>query len=79
MSTTSSVRALLAAAQSCVAEAARADRRGERRYAALVRQSARAALAEIRAITPPVAVDPEMAARQEKARAYAAVLMRGLH
>jgi hypothetical protein len=78
MSTT--VRALLRAAHSCVAEAARADRLGQHRYAGALRQSARNALAEIRAIIPPaVAADRETAARQETARAYAAVLMKGLH
>jgi hypothetical protein len=76
---TSSVNALLRAARSCVAEAARADRRGEYRYARELRQSARNALAEVRAMTPPVAVDPETAKRQERTRAFAAVLMQGLH
>jgi hypothetical protein len=76
---TSSVRALLRAGQACVNEAARADRRGEHRYAGELRRSARNALAEIRAIAPPVAVDPEMAKRQEKARAFAAILLKGLH
>jgi hypothetical protein len=75
----SSVNALIRAARACVAEAARADRLGQRRYAGELRQSARNALAEIRALTPPVPVDPETAKRQEKARAYARVLMRGLH
>jgi hypothetical protein len=76
---TSSVRALLAAARSCIAEAGRADRLGQRRYAGTLRQSARTALAEIRAITPRAPVDPETAKRQETARAYASVLMQGLH
>jgi hypothetical protein len=76
---TPSIRALLRAAHSCVAEAARADRLGQHRYAGELRQSARNALAEIRVITPPVVVDRETAKRQEKARAFAAVLMRGLH
>jgi hypothetical protein len=77
--TTSSVRPLLRAARSCVAEAARADRRGEYRYARELRQSAGRALAEIRAITPRAPVDPEVAAKQEKARIFAQVLLKGLH
>jgi hypothetical protein len=79
--TTSSVRALLAAARSCVAEAGRASRRGEFRYAAELRASARTALAEVRAITPRAAVpvDPETAKKQATAKAYAAVLLKGLH
>jgi hypothetical protein len=76
---TSSVRALLSAARSCIKEAGRADRLGQRRYARALRQSARTALAEIRAVTPAPPDDPETAQRQETARAYAAVLMRGLH
>jgi hypothetical protein len=76
---TSSIRALLSAARSCVREAGRADRLGQRGYARALRQSARTALAEIRAVTPAPAVDRETAARQERARAYAAVLMKGLH
>jgi hypothetical protein len=76
---TSSVNALISAARSCVNEAARADRLGQHRYAKLIRASARRALAELDAIRPRAPVDPETAQRQEKARAYAAVLMRGLH
>jgi hypothetical protein len=76
---TSSVRALIAAARSCVNEAARADGRGERRYARELRQSARNALAEIRTITPPAVVDIEMAKRQERARAIAAAMLQALH
>jgi hypothetical protein len=76
---TSSVNALLSAARSCIREAGRADRAGQRRYAAALRQSARTALAEIRAVTPAPAVDRETTAREEKARVYAAVLLKGLH
>jgi hypothetical protein len=76
---TSSTRALLSAARSCVAEAGRADRRGEYSYATELRASARRALAEIRAITPVAPPDPETAQRQEKARIFAKILMKGLH
>ena len=71
---TSSVRALLSCARTCVAEAGKAERLGQRRYARELRQSARNALAEIRAMTPRAPVDPETAARQEKARIYARIL-----
>jgi hypothetical protein len=76
---TSSINALIGAARSCVNEAARADKAGEHRYAALIRASARRALVELDAIRPRAPVDPETAQRQERARAYAAVLMKGLH
>jgi hypothetical protein len=79
MSTTSSARALLAASRACIREAERAHRLGQYRYARALRRSADNALAEIRAITPPVAVGPEEAARQEKARIFAKILMPGLH
>jgi hypothetical protein len=75
----SSIRALLAVARSCVAEAARADRAGRHRYAELIRASARTVLAELDAIRPRAPADPDMMARQERARAFAAVLMKGLH
>jgi hypothetical protein len=74
-----SVRALLAAARACVDEAGLADRRGERRYARELRQSARTALAEIRAITTPAPTDRETTARQERARAIAAAMLQALH
>jgi hypothetical protein len=80
---TSSINALISAARSCVNEAARADRLGQHRYAGMLRQSARRALAELDAIrargAAPAPVDSETAQRQEKARVYAAILMRGLH
>jgi hypothetical protein len=79
---TSSVRALIAAARTCVNEAGRADQLGQRRYAELIRASARRALAEldaIRAPAPAIAVDRETAQRQERAKVYAAIVMRGLH
>jgi hypothetical protein len=76
---TSSVNALLRAAKSCVDEAAKADRVGRHRYAELIRASARRALAELDAVRPRAPVDPETAQRQEKARIFAKVLLRGLH
>jgi hypothetical protein len=79
MTRTSSVRALLAAARSCVAEARRADRRGERGYARALRQSARTALGELDAIRPRAPVDPEMAKKQATAKAYAALMLNALH
>jgi hypothetical protein len=80
MNTTSSVQALLRCARACVGEAARADRLGQRGYAELMRGSARTALAELDAITLRVApVDIETAKRQERTRAFAAVVLTGLH
>jgi hypothetical protein len=78
---TSSVRALISAARSCVNEAGRADRLGQHRYAGMIRASARRALAELDAIRvpAPVPVDRETAQRQERAKIYAAIVMRGLH
>jgi hypothetical protein len=68
------------AARSCAAEADRADRLGQHRYAELVRASARTALAELDAITARAApVDIESAKRQERTRAFAAVVLNGLH
>jgi hypothetical protein len=77
MSTT--VTACLRVAKVCVAEAAQADRLGQHRYAELIRGSARRALAEIDAITPRAPVDLETARRQERARAFAQVVLTALH
>jgi hypothetical protein len=79
MTANSSVNALVRAARSCVAEADRAQRLGRHRYAGELRASARTALAELNAIRPSVPVDIETAKRREVARAFAAVLMTGLH
>jgi hypothetical protein len=76
---TSSVRALLAAANACVKEAGRADQRKQYRYANALRQSARTALAELDAIRPRAPVAPDEMAKREKARIYAAVVLKGLH
>ena len=64
MSTTSSYHALLAAARSCVAEAARADRLGRRRYAELIQLPRAAHWLSLDAIRPRAPVDPGMAARE---------------
>jgi hypothetical protein len=77
--TTSSINALRRAAKSCVAEANRADRLGQPRYAAELRKSARTAMAEVAAIRPPAPVSPADAARRERARAFARVITQGLH
>jgi hypothetical protein len=49
----SSINALVRAAQSCIREAAYADRTGQYKYAAQLRASARVALGELKAIQPP--------------------------
>lgn len=68
--------AMLRVAKTCIAEAQRADRTGQHRYAELLRGSARRALAELDAATPRV-VDPETAKRLERTRAYAKVIAAG--
>jgi hypothetical protein len=65
-----------AGARTCVAEADRADRAGQHRYAELLRGSARTALAELDADTPR-AVYPETAAARARTRAFAQVIAAG--
>jgi hypothetical protein len=72
----STASAMLRAARSCIAEAQRADRLGQHRYAELLRGSARAALAGHDVATPRQ-VDPETAKRQERARVFASVVLAG--
>ena len=79
MTVVSSINALARAARSCTAEADRAEQLGQYRYAAELRQSARNALAELRAITPRPLVDLEVTRRQERTRAFALTLLTGLH
>ena len=71
-------KALLAAARSCVAEANRAERLGQRRYATSLRESARSALSELNSAMPVQPVDPATAAQRERARAFAMVIANGL-
>ena len=78
MTAVSSINALVCAARACATEADRAEQLGQYRYAAELRASGRAALTELRAISPPAPVDPETARRQEQARAIAATLLTGL-
>jgi hypothetical protein len=63
-------------AKTCIAEAQRADRLGQRTYAALLRGSARRALAELDAITP-APIDPKTARKREISRAYAKTILAG--
>ena len=68
MTAVSSINALVRAARACAAEADRAQQLGQYRYAAELRQSALAALADLHAIRPRAPVHPETAKGQEKAR-----------
>ena len=64
--------------RTCLNEARRAEFRGQRRMAAGLRDAASRAI-EAHNAAMPTLVDQETAARQAKARAFAAVIANGLH